>query len=93
MKYEQTLNELREKRDFYAAAIKALEKIAVHELGTTEKRHKTNDGRGNRTPRTPEQRAAASAARKAAWDRIKAKKANGAAEEQPYAAPEPVGAH
>lgn len=70
MNYVATIRELEEKRDFYNAAIRALQKIARAEQGQPAK----GDGRGNRTPRTPEQRARMADAQRARHARQRAER-------------------
>lgn len=71
--YTKTIKELREKRDFYAAAISALEKISAHETPKAAAGaipHKRGGG-----VRTPEQRARMAAASRLMWQRRKAEHA------------------
>lgn len=64
MNYAETIRSLEEKRDFYSAAIKALQKIARAEDGQPAVK--------KQRPRTPEQRARMAAAQRARHARAKA---------------------
>jgi hypothetical protein len=69
MNFEATIRELEEKRDFYAAAIGALRKIAGHEAVKTATTTKKKQGVPKETKRSAETIARMAAAQRARYAR------------------------
>ena len=84
--YDATIRELEEKRDFYAAAISALKKIATHETAQPTETRRRKTGSGHYGPRTPEEKARLSEIAKARWAKRRENAANAAGNgTQPHA--------
>lgn len=79
MNFDTTIRELEEKRDFYAAAITALKKIAVHE---TAKATAEPTPRKKRKALSAETKARMAEGQRVRWERHRAAQGNGV---QPHA--------
>jgi hypothetical protein len=80
MNFDATIRELEEKRDFYAAAITALRKIATCE--TAKAASEPKPSRRKRRPMSAESKARIAEGQRLRWERHRAATGNGA---QPHA--------